>query len=67
MLVGIEGEFDVINVDRIGPGQVKIIIEMRAAAPCSLLFRRKRWTGCRGMAFGLRDRRASGRSGGGRG
>ena len=35
VLLGIEDEFDVEDVTRIGPGQVKIIIEMRAVeAPC---------------------------------
>ena len=35
VLFGIEDEFDVVDVDRIDPGQVKIIIEMRAVeAPC---------------------------------
>jgi len=35
VLLGIENEFDVLSVARIGPGQVKIIIEMRSAeAPC---------------------------------
>ena len=36
VLLGIEDEFDVIDVGRIGPGQVKIIIiEMRAVeSPC---------------------------------
>ena len=30
VLFGIEDEFDVVSVDRIDPGQVKIIIEMRS-------------------------------------
>jgi len=35
VLLGIEEEFDVLSVGRIGPGQVKIIIEMQSAeAPC---------------------------------
>jgi transposase len=35
VLFGIEDEFDVVNVERLDPGQVKIIIEMRSAeAPC---------------------------------
>jgi transposase len=35
VLLGIEDEFDVESVARIGPGQVKIIIEMLSAeAPC---------------------------------
>ena len=35
VLFGIEDEFDVLSVDRLEPGQVKIVIEMRAAeAPC---------------------------------
>ncbi len=35
VLLGIEDEFDVEGVARIGPGQVKIIIEMRSGeAPC---------------------------------
>src|SRR4051794_8686909 len=35
VLFGIEDEFDVRSVDRLEPGQVKIVIEMRAAeAPC---------------------------------
>jgi transposase len=41
VLFGIEDEFDVVSVDRIGPGQVQIIIEMRsreAACPgCGVL------------------------------
>ena len=46
VLFGIEDEFDVISVDRIGPGQVQIIIEMRsreAACPaCGVLSGRVR-------------------------
>ena len=35
VLFGIEDEFDVASVDRTGPGQVQIIIEMRSReAPC---------------------------------
>jgi len=35
VLLGIEDEFDVEDVARVGPGQVKIIIEMRSVeAPC---------------------------------
>jgi len=35
VLFGIEDEFDVVTVDRTGPGQVKTIIQMRAGeAPC---------------------------------
>lgn len=35
VLFGIEDEFDVLSVDRLEPGQVKIMIELRAAeAPC---------------------------------
>jgi len=30
VLFGIEDEFDVVHVDRTGPGQVKTIIQMRA-------------------------------------
>ena len=35
VLFGIEDEFDVVSVERLHPGQVQIIIEMRLAeAPC---------------------------------
>src|SRR5215204_2981799 len=35
VLFGIEDEFDVVSVERLDPGQVQIIIEMRlAVAPC---------------------------------
>lgn len=35
VLFGIEDEFDVVSVERLDPGQVQIIIEMRSAvAPC---------------------------------
>ena len=35
VLFGIEDEFDVVSVERLDPGQVQIIIEMRLAeAPC---------------------------------
>ena len=35
MLFGIEDEFDVVGVERLDPGQVQIMIEMRSAvAPC---------------------------------
>jgi hypothetical protein len=30
VLFGIEDEFDVLSVDRLGPDQVKIVIELRA-------------------------------------
>ena len=46
VLFGIEDEFDVISVDRTGPGQVQIIVEMRsreAACPaCGVLSARVR-------------------------
>jgi hypothetical protein len=36
VLFGIEDEFDVVSVERLHPGQVQIIIEMRSAvAPVS--------------------------------
>ena len=36
VLFGIEDEFDVVSVDRTGPGQVRVIIQMHAReAPCS--------------------------------
>jgi transposase len=35
VLLGIEDEFEVVSVERLDPGQVKIIIEMQATdAPC---------------------------------
>jgi len=35
VLFGIEDEFDIVHVDRTGPGQVKVIIQMRAGeGPC---------------------------------
>lgn len=40
VLFGIEDKFDVTSVDRIGPGQVQVIIEMRARR------RRARRAGC---------------------
>jgi hypothetical protein len=44
VLFGIEDEFDVLSVDRLGPDQVKILVEMRAVEPacrtCGVITRR---------------------------
>src|SRR5215217_7465961 len=48
VLFGIEDEFDVVSVERLDPGQVQIIIEMRLAeAPCPA---------CGVLTSGVKDR-----------
>ena len=50
VLFGIEDEFDVTSVDRTGPGQVQILIEMRSReAACLSPRKRRRRRGPRGV------------------